>query len=174
MRTYVAFLRGINSGLNPTIKMDVLRNAFEKMGFQDVKTVIASGNVLFEAEPAKTSDLEQIIEKALPKAIGFESAAVVYKFTDLQKLAELDPFKDIESAAEARPFVTFLKKPPRAGAKLSGKGFRMLGRRGRALFSVVDLSGGNTPDLMKMLDKQFGKGNTTRGWKTIERILKKL
>jgi hypothetical protein len=37
---------------------------------------------------------------------------------------------------------------------------------------VLDLSG-TTPDLMKVLDKEFGKGNTTRNWKTIERILEK-
>jgi hypothetical protein len=45
---------------------------------------------------------------------------------------------------------------------------------GCALFSVIDLSGSSTPDLMKVLDKEFGKNNTTRSWKTTERILKKV
>jgi hypothetical protein len=38
---------------------------------------------------------------------------------------------------------------------------------------VPDLCGGTTPDLMQVLDKEFGKTNTSRGWKTIERILVK-
>jgi uncharacterized protein (DUF1697 family) len=53
MVTYVAFLRGINSGRNPTIKMDLLKKAFEELGLENVKTVIASGNVIFDAEPTK-------------------------------------------------------------------------------------------------------------------------
>jgi uncharacterized protein (DUF1697 family) len=57
--TYVAFLRGINSGLNPTTKMNVLRTAFEEMGFNNVKTVIASGNVLFDTKSTSEAQLER-------------------------------------------------------------------------------------------------------------------
>jgi uncharacterized protein (DUF1697 family) len=171
MVTFVAFLRGINSGLNPTIKMDVLRNAFEVMGFRNVKTVIASGNVLFDADSTNEKNIEKIIEKALPQAIGFESATIVYKVDDLQRLADLNPFKDIEATPQTKPYVTFLKEPPKNNPKISGKGFKILGTSGRAVFSMVDLSGAKTPDLMKVLEKEFGKNNTTRGWKTIERIL---
>jgi uncharacterized protein (DUF1697 family) len=171
MVTFVAFLRGINSGLNPTIKMDVLRNAFEVMGFRTVKTVIASGNVLFDADSTNEKNIEKIIEKALPQAIGFESATIVYKVDDLQRLADLNPFKDIEATPQTKPYVTFLKEPPKNNPKISGKGFKILGTSGRAVFSMVDLSGAKTPDLMKVLEKEFGKNNTTRGWKTIERIL---
>src|SRR4029077_19756102 len=46
---YVAFLRGINVGGNRVLKMDDLRKAFESLGFKDVKTVLASGNVMFDA-----------------------------------------------------------------------------------------------------------------------------
>lgn len=173
MVTYVAFLRGVNSGLNPTLKMDVLKKAYEELGFQNVKTVIASGNVIFDAEAAKVIELEKKIEKALPKAIGFESATIVYKLADLKKLEKLNAFKNIENTSKTRPYVTFLKKPSKNNSKLSGKGFKILRKRGRAVFSVVDLSEGSSPDLMKVLDKEFGKTNTTRGWKTIEKILKK-
>lgn len=173
MATYIAFLRGINSGKNPTLKMDVLKRAFEELGFQNVRTVIASGNVIFEAEAADESELEQTIEKSLPGAIGFESATIVYTLADLQRLAKLDVFKGVDSSRTSRQFVTFLKQPPRGNPKLDGKGFTVLKKSGRALFSVVDLSGGTTPDMMKVLDQEFGKTNTTRAWKTIERILKK-
>jgi uncharacterized protein (DUF1697 family) len=173
MVTYIAFLRGINSGLNPTTKMDVLKKAFEGLGFENVKTVIASGNVIFDAEPTEEAELEQTIEKALPRAIGFEFATIVYKLSDLQRIAKRNVFKDVKAMKETRPFVTFVKKPPKAGQKLSGEGFEMLGKSGRALFTVIDLSGARTPDLMKLLDKEFGKTNTTRSWKTIEKILQK-
>lgn len=172
MVTYVAFLRGINSGLNPTTKMDVLKKAFEELGFEKVKTVIASGNVIFDAEPTEEAELEQAIEKALPKAIGFESATIVYKLADVERLVKLDAFKGSKVTPSTRLFVTFLKKPPRASQKLSGNGFEIIKKSGRALLSVLDLAG-TTPDLMKILDKEFGKTNTTRSWKTIEKIIQK-
>jgi uncharacterized protein (DUF1697 family) len=172
MVTYIAFLRGINSGLNPTLKMDVLKKVFEELGFQNVKTVIASGSVIFDAEPMDESDLEQTIEKALPRAIGFEAATIVYKLPSLKRLFKMDPFKGIKITPSTRLFVTFLKKPPRVSRKLSGNGFKIIKKSGRALFSVLDLAG-TTPDLMKSLDKEFGKTNTTRSWKTIEKIIQK-
>ncbi len=47
---YIAFLRGINVGGNNLIKMSDLKKKFEDLGFQNVKTVIASGNVIFETD----------------------------------------------------------------------------------------------------------------------------
>jgi uncharacterized protein (DUF1697 family) len=152
--------------------MDVFRKVFEELGFQNVKTVIASGNVIFDAEAAKENELEKAIEAALPKAIGFESATIVYKLKDLQRLANLDAFKGIRVTPFTRLFVTFLKRPPKKGQNISGNGFKIIKKSGRALFSVLDLAG-TTPDLMKILDKEFGKTNTTRSWKTIEKILQK-
>jgi hypothetical protein len=45
---------------------------------------------------------------------------------------------------------------------------------GGAICSVIDLTGSKTPDLMVWLEKQFGKQITTRTWKTVGRILRKL
>ncbi|HSL46091.1 MAG TPA: DUF1697 domain-containing protein [Anaerolineales bacterium] len=173
MVTYVAFLRGTNSGKNPMLKMDVLKKAFEKLGFQNVRTVISSGNVIFETERTDVRALERTIEKALPKAIGFESATIVYKLADLQKLEKLNVFKDIEATRETRQFVTFVKEAPKSSPKLDGEGFTILKKSGRALLSVIELSGLRTPDMMKVLDQEFGRTNTTRTWKTIQRILQK-
>jgi uncharacterized protein (DUF1697 family) len=152
--------------------MDVLKKAFEELGFENVKTVIASGNVIFDAEAMDENVLEQTIEKALPESIGFESATIVYKLANLKRLFKLDPFKGIKSTPSTRLFVTFLKKTPRVSQKLSGNGFEIIRKSGRALFSVLELAG-TTPDLMKVLDKVFGKTNTTRSWKTIEKIILK-
>jgi uncharacterized protein (DUF1697 family) len=171
MTTYVAFLRGINSGKNPMLKMSVLKDAFVEAGFENVRTVISSGNVIFDAETTEEAELEQRIEKRLPGAIGFQSATIVYRLADLQKLARLKVFKDVRVTPQVRTFVTFLKQAPKASQKLEGKGFRLLKKSGRALFSVLDASDTRTPDMMKVLDQTFGKTNTTRTWKTVERIL---
>ena len=49
MPRYIAFLRAINVGGRHTVKMDFLRDFFESLGFSNVETFIASGNVVFDS-----------------------------------------------------------------------------------------------------------------------------
>ncbi|HSK89028.1 MAG TPA: DUF1697 domain-containing protein, partial [Anaerolineales bacterium] len=162
--TYVAFLRGIG-GTDTKIKMQLLKEAFEGMGFQNVRTVIASGNVIFEAALTSEKDLEQTIEKALPGAIGFGADTIIYTFDELQRLAKSSLASDMKVTAQTRPFVTFLKETPKSIPKLSGRGFKLVGSKGRAVFSLIDLSS-VAPSLMNALDREFDKKTTTRSWMT--------
>ena len=50
--TYIALLRGINLGGHKIVKMEQLRKAFADLGFEDVKTYIQSGNVVFKSSAA--------------------------------------------------------------------------------------------------------------------------
>ena len=69
MTTYVAFLRSINVG-GRAVKMDRLRQLFESLGFSNVKTFIASGNVVFESASRNAKTLKQKIEAKLREAVG--------------------------------------------------------------------------------------------------------
>lgn len=173
MARYVAFLRGINITKYKRVKMEDLSRAFEDMGFENVRTVLASGNVIFETASTDLTALERKIEEALPGAIGFNSETIVLKIESLRKLAKMNPFKGIKSKTQARPYVTFLKGDRKSDSEFSadGKGYTILKNLDGIICSVVDLSGGRTTDLMRELDKRW-KVNTTRGWSTIERILK--
>ena len=55
MTTYIALLRGINVGGNKIIKMQDLKTMFQSIGFQNVRTYIQSGNVLFESDEESIS-----------------------------------------------------------------------------------------------------------------------
>ena len=174
MKRYVAFLRGINSGGNQTVRMEVLRRTFEDLGFENVKTVLASGNVIFETDTPDEKVVEQEIEGVLPGVIGFESKVIVRSIEDIQHLASLDPFVGFTSNPDNKFYVTFLQGTPETKLTFpaTGKGYTIVGIFGDAVCSVVDLSSAKTPDLMRVLDTEFGKGNTTRNWNTIERLLK--
>ena len=73
MPKYVAFLRAINVG-GHTVKMDQLRRLFEALGFSDVQTFIASGNVIFDSKSKSTKALEKKIEKYLQDCTGLRSS----------------------------------------------------------------------------------------------------
>lgn len=64
---YVAFLRGINVGAHKMVKMEELRTLFESLGYKNVKTLLNSGNIVFDASKSDMVVLTQDIELSLKK-----------------------------------------------------------------------------------------------------------
>jgi uncharacterized protein (DUF1697 family) len=85
MTRYVAFLRAINVG-GHVVKMDRLRAIFEELGFANVKTFIASGNVLFETTAKDPAALELKIAKGLRKALGYDVAVFLRTGPELEEV----------------------------------------------------------------------------------------
>ncbi|CAM9199382.1 unnamed protein product, partial [Ectocarpus fasciculatus] len=86
---YVALLRGINVG-GVTVKMNRLKLMFEKLGFHDVKTVLATGNVLFSSpdESQPLSELKEKLESALADTFNYTAYVHVYRFGDIKTLVD--------------------------------------------------------------------------------------
>jgi len=76
MAIYISMLRGINVGGHKRIKMDQLRRSFEELAFEQVKTYIQSGNVVFKAGKISTSALSKRIEDRILKDFGFPVAVI--------------------------------------------------------------------------------------------------
>jgi uncharacterized protein (DUF1697 family) len=86
MPKYVALLRAINVGRR-IVKMDRLRTLFEELGFGNVETFIASGQVIFDTRAADATRLETKIEKHLRAALGYDVATFIRTPTELRKIA---------------------------------------------------------------------------------------
>ena len=174
---YVALLRGIRPSI-PNMRNEKLRELFQKLGFKNVQTVISTGNVLFESPSRGVKTLETTIEEAIQEHLGFTSTTIIRSHQQLNRLIDDNPFGKIEDTPTARLNVTFLKKKQETDLRFpyraKQKGYSVIGMQGREVFSVVDLSGATTPDVMAWLEKQFGKAITTRTWKTVGRIVKRL
>ena len=108
MPHHVALLRGINVG-GRTVKMDRLRAVLTTRGFDNVETLIASGNVLFRAPGRSDAALERTIEATLEQAFGFTVTTMVRSAAEMQKIAAREPFG---ATGEARIHIAFLKTPP--------------------------------------------------------------
>lgn len=172
---YVALLRGINVGGSSVISMAELRKAFEELGFRDVKTVLASGNVLFETSASDPAELVRNIERGLAGVLGRDVPTIVRTLEDLRTLRESNPFAGIEASSGRRRFVTFLADTPARPPELatSREGFAILAYRDGMICSVLDEKPGvGAVKLMSGLEKEFGSRLTTRSWETIEKILK--
>lgn len=174
---YVAFLRGINLGGHKQIQMAELRTMFESMGFKNVRTLLNSGNVLFEAAEGGKSALVKKIEQELKKTFGHEIAVILWTSREIQDLVDSNPFKKIKVTPETRLYVTFLSEKPKSNIKVPHESpeedFKILTVHDGAVFSVVTLKPNRgTTDAMSFLEKEFGKRVTTRNWNTVTKILK--
>jgi uncharacterized protein (DUF1697 family) len=98
MPKVVAFLRAINVG-GHTVKMDALRALFEAMGFSNVETFIASGNVIFDSSSKSTRALEKKIAQSLHAALGYKVETFIRSTAELAAIAQYKPFDDAELAA---------------------------------------------------------------------------
>ena len=109
MTKYIAFLRAINVG-GHTVKMDALRGFSELLGFLNVETFIASGNVLFETGSKDLGVLEKKIESKLREALGYHVAIFVRTDAELKAIAEYKPFPQSQLDAATAFNVAFLKE----------------------------------------------------------------
>jgi uncharacterized protein (DUF1697 family) len=176
LETYVAFLRGINVARNKMIKMAELKGVFESLKFRNVKTLLASGNVLFETAKTSTPTLADTIQGKLKDTFGFDVGVTLRTVEQIRALASLDPFKNIVVTPQTRLYVTFLPGRPSKDFKTPFESptgdYQILRIVDDTVFSVLTLTPSyKTNELMVMLDKTFGKKVTTRNWNTIAKIL---
>ena len=116
---YVALLRGINvNGI--TITMSSLHDLFTGLGFTGVKTVLASGNVLFETGPGEKDApaLKARIEAALSEAYGYEAWIVLLGVDTLARIVSAYPFDP--SREGWHPYVVFSSDASAVAELLAG------------------------------------------------------
>lgn len=174
MMKYAAFLRGIGP-LNPNMRNEKLRGVFESVGLENVQTVITTGNIVFETATKDIKALETMIEKALPEQLGFFSTTIILSHAELKEVAERHPFNLDEDPKKIDQFVAFTKRRvDDFDYPADDNGFGIVEAHGRTLYCRGDSETKQPLELMRWLEKEFRKEVTTRTWRTVERVLKKM
>jgi len=168
MPRYAAFLRGV---MPMNCKMPALRAAFEAAGFTDVKTVLGSGNVVFDARSTSEQAVEQQAEAAMADQLGRAFFTIVRPIAQLRDLLSTDPYKPFKVSPDAKRIVTFLRGRPKGKIKLPVElhGARILALKDGEIFSVY-LPTPKGPVFMGLIEKTFGKDQTTRTWDTVAKV----
>ena len=175
MERYVAFLRAINVG-GHTVKMDHLRALFGELGFTDVSTVIASGNVIFHTRSRSPRTLEEQIERQLSKTLGYDVATFVRSAPELAALARYEPFPraDLETPG-ATLSVVFFRTPPSDDARQKLLSMRTttddfhISER-EAYWLCRTRMSESTVFKKGLLDKVIGIPGTSRNFNTVRKI----
>jgi uncharacterized protein (DUF1697 family) len=168
MTRLVALLRGINLGSQRRIAMGDLRELMADLGYEDVRTVLASGNIVFTG--AKNGARAKL-EKGLHERFGFKVDVVVKSMAELQAIVDADPFKD-EVENPTRYFAVCLDHAPQTGS-LDGVDFAPDAfKPGKQVIYAHCPEGMQNSKLMKALSKPAAQGTATvRNWATVNKLL---
>ncbi len=177
MDRYVAFLRGMNLG-GRRIKNDDLRRHFEAMGFAEVATFRASGNVIFAtAKREAEAKLAARVEAELDARLGYDVPVFLRSAEEVAAVTAREPFPAKTVArSKGKLQVSFLKQKPTAAARkkvlVQMTDEDLLAIEGRELYWLP--SGGiSESDLdLKAIDAALGAG-TMRTMGTVEQIAAK-
>jgi uncharacterized protein (DUF1697 family) len=171
-----AFLRAINVG-GRVVAMERLRVLFAELGFSNVETYIASGNVIFEARTAPTRKGEARIEAHLEQSLGYEVATFLRTPAELSTLRDQPPFAPDVMVGAVALNIGFLREAPGAAAAsallalatpddnlhIKGREFYWLSRKKQSESLLSN----------RLFEKALGMPATLRGRSTIEKLLQK-
>lgn len=177
MTRYVALLRGINVGGRRLIKMQDLVRICTGAGLKNVRTYIASGNVIFDSPSANKAGLVKKIEKALRAALGYDVTVVLRTVSELEHLVKSNPFKKYEASKDVMLCVVFLADEPKTKPKLplvsltdNLEVFEVADRAACVVLRRKKNGWFGFPN--NFVEKQFSVAGTTRQWSSVIKILK--
>lgn len=170
---WAALLRGINLGKRQ-LKSVELKAAVESLGFTDVKTLLASGNVVFTADEKDAATLEQRLHDALVKATGLKSEIFVRSPEEMAAIAAANPFPEVAKERPSQLVAIFHRTPvdpAPLGRLMAGyEGPERLKPIGRELFIDFPDGQGRSNLYPAMGKAKLDPITTARNWNTVLKI----
>ena len=171
--TYVALLFSIGIGEGRRLVMADWRETMVGMGVRNPRTLIATGNAVFESEGRNVRALECALEEAFERRFGRRVDTIVREGTAFRRLVEGNPFLKESGVDGARVVVRVMREPLKREAIGMLKPYLKRGER-------VEVVGGdlwvhfagepNESGLLRVLaSKRLGVG-TVRNWNTVRRL----
>ena len=172
MKTYIALFRGINVGKTSSLRMKELVAILERLGFQNVRTYIQSGNVALQHPDEDTSRLSSKVSAAIKKTHGFELHVVLLTSDELIKAMAGNPFPE----AEAEPQTLHLGFLASAPVNPDLKGLERIKTDSERFLLKGSTFYLHAPDgigrskLAASAEKLLGVPMTDRNWRTVCKI----
>lgn len=176
MPVYVSMLRGINVGAHHRIKMERLRECFEPLGFEQVKTYIQSGNVVFKAATMASSAMSQKIEKKLLGEFGFAIPVICRTADEMNAILAGNPFLKQRGIDRGKLHVMFLSGQPLGHGLKKMRGFcaavEKIECKGCDIYLFMPNGLGESKLMRASLEKMLGVVPTTRNWNTVNQLVR--
>ncbi len=169
MTVWIALLRGVNVGGHRKVPMADLRRVVAALPATDVRTYVQSGNVVFGSPRRREADVVAAVEGALAAEFGFPIDVIARSAADLAAVLTANPLL-ADDRDPARLHVTFLPRPPKAGAV--DPGLQRVGADeyvlvGRDLYLYTPDGIGRSKLVTVLSDRRLGVAGTARNWRTV-------
>jgi uncharacterized protein (DUF1697 family) len=174
MPIYVCLLRGINVGGHKKIKMDQLRTSIEALGFEQVKTYIQSGNVVFKAAKAAPTALSKKIEATILADFGHSVSVIIRTADEMKQVLANNPFLEERGVDSEKLHVMFLSDAPESSALKKLEALMAPPERircvGKGLYFHLPNGVGQSIVMKKPIDRVLAVTTTMRNWKTVNTL----
>ena len=176
METYITILRGINVGGQKLLKMEALRKIFTDLKFENVRTYIQSGNVIYTSHTTNINFLNEQISKAIENTFGFHVHLITLTRNELKKAIQLNPFLKDETVEHSYFHITFLANTPTTESIETIKKLNFnedkIEINGKIIYLYCPDGYSNSKLTNAFLEKKLNTIATTRNWKTTNELLK--
>ena len=171
MIKYISLLRGINLGAHKKVNMIELKKMYESLGFENVRTYIQSGNVIFESAEKDENKIIAKIENKIKMHFGFDVSVFIRTKDEFNKIIKNNPFNKMEEGV----YVTFISKKVDKfpieeieKAKSDSEKFLYLGRE---IYIYCPDGYGRTKLSNALFERKLKMLGTTRNWRTVTTLL---
>ena len=174
MTTYIGLLRAINIGPRNRVAMGDLRTMCAAIGLDEAKTLLASGNVVFQSRIASSDKIEQSLEAASTKHLGVTTDYFVRSAEEWQAIIKANPFPKDARSDPGHLLLMCLRSAPTA-AQVSAlqaaiKGREIVKARGKQAYLVYPDGVGRSKLTIQVIEKALGTRGTARNWNTVLKL----
>lgn len=162
MHMQVALLRAVNVAGHHPVSMARLSVFFEELGFENVKTLLQSGNVVFHGEATET-----MLEHAAKKRLGLQTDFLVRSAEQWRTIVDRNPFAHEAKDDPGRLVVAVLKG---RGKPFNWAGPEIVRADGTHAYIYYPNGQGRSKLTTAVLDKNLGTRCTARNWNTVLKI----
>jgi len=171
---HLALLRGINLAGHNAVAMSELRGLVADLGFAEVRTLLQSGNVVFNGGARKPAQLERLLEAEAARRLRLEIDFFVRTAAEWQSVIDRNPFETEATRDPAHLLVVFLKAAPTPAQVKALRG-AIVGREvvksdGRHAYIVFPDGIGRSRLTHTLIEKHLGTRGTGRNWNTIRKM----
>ncbi|HJW40129.1 MAG TPA: DUF1697 domain-containing protein [Rhizomicrobium sp.] len=174
MSIQVALLRAINVGGNAIVPMANLRAVVEKAGLRDVRSLLQSGNLIFDANTKTAAATEKLLEATVAKAFGLTTDIFVRSAKEIDAIAAGNPFPKEARNDPGRLVVVFMRQAPAPAAykalQASIKGRETVRGDGRHAYIAYPDGQGNSKLTAAVITRHLGTPGTARNWNTLLKL----
>lgn len=172
MKTFIAFLRGVNVGGAHSLPTKSLVELLQSLGLKNIRTYIQSGNAVFETNEKTASKLGLKIKEAIQEKFGFAPEVLLLPLEELEAAQANNPYPEADSNPRALHLLFFQAAPKKVDLKAlaSQAESERFTLRGSILYFYAP-DGIGRSKLFPRVAKLLGGIGTARNWRTVCKVL---